>query len=431
MIVMVGTSVAQCLPPCDTGNTCVSAECIGTTCVETILPGTCFIDGICLNDGDVSVDSCLICNSTATQSEWSPVAGTCFIDETCYLDGKSNAFDPCLICDSTNNPRAWTLDCPLPDPEYPPCNGDPTICDTLPSPPIGCYIQYCDPTDLVCVTYPALSGSTCFNLERDCPGLCDGDGVCIVSEFFCPPPPTPDPCTAVNDCTPVLDPLCQTVACENNECIYTNINDGEICSVECDTVNRCNAGVCSTFIGKCAQPENECKFASCVDSGPGTSECILINEAPGTTCNPDPVCYPDGPFQCSSGVCQISGSVLDCDDSDVCTTDSCDNGACVHTPIPSCVISPTPSPITAPTPVATPTLSPTPTHVTTPTHVATPTSVPTSTRTPTPTSITTPTPTSIPTYVSQPITPLYFPVNISIPVIKPLLQGRKLSILYL
>merc|ERR1711974_578342 len=46
---------------------------------------------------------------------------------------------------------------------------------------------------------------------------------------------------------------------------------------------------------------------------------------------------------------------FDCDDTDVCTLDVCDNGGCVHTILPACIL-----PLVPDTPTPTTTLTPTP-----------------------------------------------------------------------
>lgn len=90
----------------------------------------------------------------------------------------------------------------------------------------------------------------------------------------------------------------------------------------------------------------------------------------------------------------------DCEDGDLCTTNTCVDGSCQQAPVncpdgcdPSIgCITPTPTPTATETPTVTPTPTETPTPTITPTPTETPTATPTPTNTPTPTDTPTPTP---------------------------------------
>lgn len=59
---------------CDLSLSCVEAACVANRCVFTPLPGRCFIDGACYNDGEKRpIDSCLECSAGASQVSWDNV----------------------------------------------------------------------------------------------------------------------------------------------------------------------------------------------------------------------------------------------------------------------------------------------------------------------------------------------------------------------
>lgn len=62
----------------DDGLPCTIEACAGETCVTILDPATCFIDGVCYNDGDPNPGAeCLVCNAAANQTGWTPLpAGT-------------------------------------------------------------------------------------------------------------------------------------------------------------------------------------------------------------------------------------------------------------------------------------------------------------------------------------------------------------------
>jgi len=71
------------------------------------------------------------------------------------------------------------------------------------------------------------------------------------------------------------------------------------------------------------------------------AECSYPNAPNGTACSDGNICTT--PDQCTAGVCggsAVAGCCLtaaDCNDSDVCTTDTCNANACTFSPIPGCV----------------------------------------------------------------------------------------------
>jgi hypothetical protein len=71
---------------------------------------------------------------------------------------------------------------------------------------------------------------------------------------------------------------------------------------------------------------------ACADDGDSLSESLVslaiplaCNEA--ADCDDGDAC--NGAEDCTDGAC-LAGTPLDCDDSNACTTDSCENGACTH-----------------------------------------------------------------------------------------------------
>ncbi|MBW2702915.1 MAG: thrombospondin type 3 repeat-containing protein, partial [Deltaproteobacteria bacterium] len=165
----------------------------------------------------------------------------------------------------------------------------------------------CDDSNL-CTNDSCSPTTGCVNDDNtaECPDgdLCNGDEVC--SAGICQAG-TALNCDDSNLCT---DDTCSpTTGCVNDnntdEC-----PDGDLCNGD----EVCSAGVCQSGAPLNCDDSNLCTDDSC---SPTTGCANDNNTAPcpdGDLCNGDEVC--------SAGVCQ-AGAPLDCDDSNLCTDDSC------------------------------------------------------------------------------------------------------------
>jgi len=105
----------------------------------------------------------------------------------------------------------------------------------------------------------------------------------------------------------------------DNQCDYAPVANGTSCSDSdaCNGEETCQAGICEAGTPVVCDDTNPCTDDACV---PATGACEYTADdtnvcADGTVCNGDEVC--------SGGACQ-TGTPLDCNDTNVCTDDSCD-----------------------------------------------------------------------------------------------------------
>jgi hypothetical protein len=132
-------------------------------------------------------------------------------------------------------------------------------------------------------------------------------------------------CDGVETCDQVLD------------CQAGQILDGVPCADGnlCNGDEMCEAGVCVHRNPLDCDDSNECTDDLCSQS----LGCQYLNNS--RPCDDADACS-DGDV-CGDGVC-TSGGPLDCDDSNVCTADSCDQVlGCAHDPIPECMAVPSAS----------------------------------------------------------------------------------------
>jgi len=127
-----------------------------------------------------------------------------------------------------------------------------------------------------------------------------------------------------NDGNPCTDDVCtagtcthpaNTASCDDgNPCTTGDICGGGVCAggapVVCDDGNPCTDDVCNPANGACEAVNNDTN--SCTD---------------GDACTPVDVCV--------AGAC-VPGTPINCNDGDICTTDSCSAGSCQHAPSGAC-----------------------------------------------------------------------------------------------
>jgi hypothetical protein len=151
-------------------------------------------------------------------------------------------------------------------------------------------------------------------------------------DLDCPPCTEDDDCDDNNECT--LD------FCRKGICEYQDIQSA------CDDGLFCTAGdVCSG--GRCVGKDTPCPGERCDEERDACVECVLDADCDdGFFCNGAERCLPTGvctagPAPCPMGKicdedaneCLSCNSNADCGDGDPCTTDRCQEGGCVHTPV--------------------------------------------------------------------------------------------------
>ena len=121
-------------------------------------------------------------------------------------------------------------------------------------------------------------------------------------------------------------------------CQGSPINEGAACDdgLFCNSGETCAAGVCAGGSAtECSASADQCNAGVCSEAA-GACEPSPINE--GAACDDLDACMVDD--MCFGGVC-TSGSTLDCDDSNECTADGCDEiTGCFHEPIVGCTAPP-------------------------------------------------------------------------------------------
>lgn len=137
-------------------------------------------------------------------------------------------------------------------------------------------------------------------------------------------------CVDVSDCDAPTDLECRTVACVDSSCEYNDINQGGSCTTTGGEEGACNGGVCEEIAATCYTCDDygathidpECSDGPIEDNCGGFIDCGPCGM--GWYCDYNLVC------QFIPGECDTD---FDCDDSNLCTTDTCDvvQGQCSYT----------------------------------------------------------------------------------------------------
>src|SRR2546428_2140272 len=174
-------------------------------------------------------------------------------------------------------------------------------------------------------------------------GDCTGGQVCVAG--VCQPCVTDAQCTDGNACNGAETcqagacvagsrlncddgSPCRTDSCDQTAgCLHVPLLDGTSCSDGnvCNGAETCQLGVCSPGAPLNGNDSNPCTTDSC-DPVAGCRNLAVAN---GTSCSDGTVC--NGVETCQAGAC-TAGTALNCNDNNPCTTDTCDPLAgCQHT----------------------------------------------------------------------------------------------------
>ncbi len=209
----------------------------------------------------------------------------------------------------------------------PDCNDHEACTDDACDTGTGCtHTDNTDPCDdgNACTTGDVCGGGDC---AGPTPLDCDDDEVCTDDACDtgtgCTHEDNTDPCSDGNPCT-------QVDTCAGGSCVGDS-------PVDCDDAEPCTDDGCNTGTGECTHSDNT---DTCEDG----NNCTIDDVCAGGTCTSTPVVCDDGVFcngvelcNAGSGDCDL-GTPPSCDDTVVCTTDSCDGGSdmCVHPVEPGC-----------------------------------------------------------------------------------------------
>jgi len=273
---------------CDDGDPCTDDSCniVAHACEHTLNVAPCD-DGVACTDGDVcagglcgGVANDTLCDdgNPCTTGSCDSVTGCSFADNT---DSCSDG-NACTTGDSCS--AGACVGGPAPD-----CDDSNLCTDDSCDPASGCATANngvaCDDGD-ACTTDDTCSGGVCVG---GAPPVCNDGDVC-----------TDDSCDSASGCVAVNN----SAACDDgNACTTADTCSGGNCfggpPLNCDDSNGCTDDSCNTASG-CVADNNT---LACDDSNACTENDV-----------------------CGGGAC-VPGSALDCDDGDGCTDNSCDSGS--------------------------------------------------------------------------------------------------------
>ena len=357
---------------CDDGLDCTIDRCSSHNgslyCDYEAIAGSCYIDNACYADGDINPDNCQICNSSLDQYEWSiRYSGSCDDGDYCTKwdhCSKGTCIGTPYTCDDgiecTLNLCTGSGGCIYPvDDEHCLINGQcidaGTVCPTMPCKrciPSISKTTWSNDDSLSCN-----DGLSCTYNDHCSNGTCTGTPFTCNDGKTC----TDDICNGNNTCTyPVQNGKCLINGVCYNRGAVNPLNPCQECRDDMggqyktqwynDNTNSCSDG------SNCTHTDH-CSSGTCV----GTSYVCNDGLACTTdTCNGDGTCT----YTLNSGYCQINGGCYsrgtlnpsnpcqECRD-DMgsqyktqwyndntnpgvndwlsCTSDTCNNGATVHT----------------------------------------------------------------------------------------------------
>ena len=342
-------------PPCDDGDMCtqgdicMAGECLGEELLcdddNPCTDDTCEPDAGCLFAPltDVSCDDFNACTEGDFCLDGACVPGSdnvcdCEADEECTALGDGDLCKGPLVC--LDNVCVVKPDSVV-------------MCDT--SLDTQCSKNLCDPENGECVLLNLADGTACDDsllctqddacLLGKCSGtimVCDDanlctDDVCIEGEGGCKHLANTQPCDDGNACT--MDDFCKDSQCggmvipcgDGNDCTEDSCDPLTGCinspiEAECDDADLCTEND-GCFEGECGGDAVECD-----DSEVCTTDLCVAEEGCVYYDNDEPCEDADACTvgdTCAGGECQ-PGGIMDCDDGNPCTVDSCTLGECVN-----------------------------------------------------------------------------------------------------
>ncbi len=331
--------------PCDDRNACTSGDtCAGGAC-QPGAPTTCNDDVPCTIDACDPTSGCSNTPSDAACDD----SDLCTQDR-CTLGGCTNDVNPCgddnPCTTDTCGPATGCVSAPNANPcdDHNACTsgdtcaggacqpGAPNTCND----DVSCTIDTCDPTTGCAHTpndWPCVDGNPCTNDRCDVTTgcehtnnatACNDHDACTLTDRCVGGTCTGSGVRPCNDDKPCTEDRCDP----QRGCVHDPNNDACNDNNACTSVDLCAGGDCIGAAG-----------LDCDDSDPCTTD--SCNPASG--CDHEGACDDDN--TCTEDMCDINGActhtplfeALPCDDFDACTSnDACANGACVGQGPPSC-----------------------------------------------------------------------------------------------
>lgn len=275
-----GNSTVEGAEACDDGNT-ANGDCCSATCQFEPSTTVCrALDGVC----DVP-ETCTGTSATCPGNSFAPTTTVC--------RGAGG------ICDAQETCTGTAASCPSDgfSPSTTPCRAAGSVCDV---------VENCTGSSGTC---PGNAFAPTATVCREAGGVCDVQETCTGTAASCPADsfvPSTAVCRAdAGECDNAENCTGSTAACPAD----SGDPPGTVCGDPTDT--------------ECTNP----------DTCDGAGACQPNDAAPGTPCQDSSACTL-GDVCGAAGACD-SGGLLDCDDANVCTQDSCDpDTGCVNDPAP-------------------------------------------------------------------------------------------------
>jgi len=327
---------------CNDGNLCTEDSCFGGNCTYTVLPcnssdpcviSSCSPKGGCIHTNKscddlnpCTVDSCGIdgkCIFTPINASY---CIACNYTTSCTWEDACNPF---VCSNSTCVPREISCD------DGNACTDDECVTNTTSK------LFQCNYTPIVCTT-----SDSCY------PNVCNSTSGCVIKKIECDDGNecTEDSCVvegggSIGLASCLFDPIvytsddsCFSATCLNGQKVLTSRTD------VCDNSNLCAVGICN---GTNTKPVCEYTYKQCEeeDKCAPTKSCnVTTGQCEVTGSLPD--CNDLNPCTSDSLICNHTGNscsnILNttiCDDNNICTVDTCDqhapdqSSACNHTSI--------------------------------------------------------------------------------------------------
>ena len=294
--------------PCTIADNCQEGVCLGTTvdCNDDnpCTDDSCDETGGCKyapnNNKCDDEDPCTVAD-LCEDSQCSGVAVSCDCqkDADCELLEDGDLCNGTLFCDLSALPYTCAI-----------APGSEISCPPATGPDASCLAALCDPLTGKC-------GEVAANQQAPCS---DGDA-CTIGDICQNGTCTPGEVANCNDGNPCTDDSCS----QATGCTHVNnqgpCSDGNVCTVD----DLCDAGDCVSGEALTCDDDNICTSDLC-DSNTG-----CVHAATPGPCDDGNACtVGEG---CSAGKC-IAAGVLDCNDNNPCTADSCQLIAgCQHDPM--------------------------------------------------------------------------------------------------
>ncbi|HXC52792.1 MAG TPA: hypothetical protein VN634_18045 [Candidatus Limnocylindrales bacterium] len=289
---------------CDPAETCGEQ----TAALDAACPADTFADeGTSCDDGSfcTATDACA---AGACVGSGSP----CDDDDSCTSDScdeKKNSCSHDAAADGTScdDGLACTTDDACSAGE---CTGTAVVCDDG----NACTDDACSEETGACAstnnTASCDDGNFCTSDDVCAGGVCTGGGATTCDDG--------DACTT-DSCDENTDSCTHGAAADGTSC-----DDGQFCTAN----DTCAAGVCTGGGATDCDDQNDCTADSCMES---SDSCRHTKAANGASCEDGSACTADD--TCSNGVC-VGGTATVCNDDNLCTNDSCDaaSGGCVFEP---------------------------------------------------------------------------------------------------